>query len=480
MYLSYRIAKRRRVFKVETVGDCYVAVCGVPEARQDHALVMAKFARECASRMLDLTRRLEVSLGPGTGDLSLRVGLHSGPGKLVRLMYTVLFSDAFRGSGGKSLTCRSSPYIGTVTAGVLRGERSRFQLFGDTMDTASRMQSTSELNRIQVSEETAKLLMAAGKERWLTQRENGVEAKGKGLLTTYWLKGAHSTSSERYSESGVSSSHDTASSSMEETHKTTRLIHWYVEVLYSLLKQIAGHRKTANKGTRSFGFHVPFDEAKVIRKCQKSTILGEVVEVIELPPPSTKDAVDSSSSNVEIPGTVFNELMHYVTEIADSYHNENPFHNFQHSAHVAMSVVKLLSRIVAPSEVDYQDNSNGGDNEQQRSLHDHTYGITSDPLTQFACVLSALIHDADHPGVPNTQLVKEGHDMALKYKHKSAAEQNSVDYCWNKLMDNRFKTLRSTIYSTEAEFKRFRQLVVNSVMATDIVDKELKELRNAR
>ena len=47
-------------------------------------------------------------------------------------------------------------------------------------------------------------------------------------------------------------------------------------------------------------------------------------------------------------------------------------------------------------------------------------------------------------------------------------------------MDNRFKTLRSTIYSTEAEFKRFRQLVVNSVMATDIVDKELKELRNAR
>ena len=86
-----------------------------------------------------------------------------------------------------------------------------------------------------------------------------------------------------------------------------------------------------------------------------------------------------------------------------------------------MSVVKLLSRIVAPiDEVD--------DDNVASSMHDHTYGITSDPLTQFAwyvtseqkwcrsptifshdyafcdSVLSALIHDADHPGVPNAQV----------------------------------------------------------------------------
>ena len=47
-------------------------------------------------------------------------------------------------------------------------------------------------------------------------------------------------------------------------------------------------------------------------------------------------------------------------------------------------------------------------------------------------------------------------------------------------MDPRFKTLRETIYSNDVERRRFRQLVVNSVMATDIVDKELKALRNAR
>lgn len=118
IYHSFdQIAKRRRVFKVETIGDCYVAVAGLPMPRKDHASVMARFASECLAKMDMLTRNLEASLGPDTGDLSLRIGLHSGQ----------------------------------VTAGVLRGEKGRFQLFGDTMNTASRMESTSERSKIQVS-----------------------------------------------------------------------------------------------------------------------------------------------------------------------------------------------------------------------------------------------------------------------------------------------------------------------------------------
>jgi 3'5'-cyclic nucleotide phosphodiesterase len=86
----------------------------------------------------------------------------------------------------------------------------------------------------------------------------------------------------------------------------------------------------------------------------------------------------------------------------------------------------------------------------------------------------------DHTGVPNAQLVKENAAIAEYYNNQSPAEQNSVDLAWSLLMHADYDELRRTIYCTESELKRFRQLVVNSVMATDIVDKDLKTLRNAR
>lgn len=70
--------------------------------------------------------------------------------------------------------------------------------------------------------------------------------------------------------------------------------------------------------------------------------------------------------------------------------------------------------------------------------------------------------------------------MSKKYNDKSVAEQNSVDLAWNLLLQDEYKELRRTIYTTEREFKRFRHLVVNTVLATDIMDKDLKQLRNNR
>ncbi len=148
-----KIAKRRGVFKVETIGDCYVAVTGLPDPQPDHALRLTKFARECMTKMMEVTKRLEVSLGPDTGDLCLRLGLNSGP----------------------------------VTAGVLQGEKSRFQLFGDTVNTASRMESTGEMNRVHLSKSTADLLIEAGKGYWVKPRTDLVHAKGKGNVQTFWL-----------------------------------------------------------------------------------------------------------------------------------------------------------------------------------------------------------------------------------------------------------------------------------------------------
>ena len=77
-------------------------------------------------------------------------------------------------------------------------------------------------------------------------------------------------------------------------------------------------------------------------------------------------------------------------------------------------------------------------------------------------------------------LIQEKTEVALAYRNKSVAEQNSVDLAWNLLMDETYADLRKVLFSTEEELRRFRQLLVNSVMATDIFDPELKAMRNDR
>ena len=55
-----------------TVGDCYVAVCGLPDRNRKHAVVMGRFARECVDKFDEVIRGLETSLGPDTAELAIR------------------------------------------------------------------------------------------------------------------------------------------------------------------------------------------------------------------------------------------------------------------------------------------------------------------------------------------------------------------------------------------------------------------------
>ncbi|GKY95745.1 hypothetical protein MPSEU_000535300 [Mayamaea pseudoterrestris] len=468
-----QVAMRRRVFKVETIGDCYVAVCGLPEPRHDHAIVMSRFARDCLYKLGQVTKSLEVSLGPDTNDLGLRVGLHSGP----------------------------------VTAGVLRGERARFQLFGDAVNITARIENTGAKNMIHLSPETAELLQHAGKGHWTRPRENKITATGKGEVQTFWLeiKGekAHSMSSGGGGSDPSASNADYEEDedepqavvdlapqavvdlaqlkgdlkhSIEEkaqplSEKNMRLVSWNVEILSRVLREQVVRREA--RGVRP-------DSASTMRALELANIdsdsipIDEIKDIVDIPAFDADVAKrQKCAADVDLGSKISLQLQEYTLTIAALY-RDNPFHNFEHASHVTMSVVKLLSRIVAPDiEPESQDAAH-------KVLHDHTFGINSSPLTQFAVILAALIHDVDHTGVPNSQLVNEDASIAVVYKQKSIAEQNSFEIAWDLLMQDCFEDLRRTIYQTEDEFKRFRQMLVQSVLSTDIMDKELAAKRKER
>ena len=86
----------------------------------------------------------------------------------------------------------------------------------------------------------------------------------------------------------------------------------------------------------------------------------------------------------------------------------------------------------------------------------------------------------DHRGVPNFVLLQEDKLMSDYYQSRCIAEQNSVDLAWIRLMEPDMKDLRRCIYATPDELKRFRQALVNIVLATDIFDKDCAEARKRR
>jgi 3'5'-cyclic nucleotide phosphodiesterase len=82
--------------------------------------------------------------------------------------------------------------------------------------------------------------------------------------------------------------------------------------------------------------------------------------------------------------------------------------------------------------------------------------------------------------VSNKTLVKEKSRLARIFNNKCVAEQNSFQCAWDLLNDPSFDSLREAIFTTKEERDHFRQLVINSIVATDLMDKELNEARSQR
>jgi class 3 adenylate cyclase len=146
------IAQRHGLEKIKTIGDAYMAVGGVPTPRADHAQSVARMALE----MRDLVAQRRFV---GARQLRMRIGIHTGP----------------------------------AVAGVIGRKKFIYDLWGDTVNTASRMESHGEPGEIQLTDATR----AALGDGWVLEERGVSEIKGKGPMRTWWLKGPAATRPSR-------------------------------------------------------------------------------------------------------------------------------------------------------------------------------------------------------------------------------------------------------------------------------------------
>jgi guanylate cyclase len=138
------LAARYGLEKIKTIGDAYMVASGVPDARPDHARVLALLA-------LDMVAATKAEGAVGDLDLELRIGINSGP----------------------------------VVAGVIGRKRFLYDLWGDAVNTASRMESAGVPDRIQITRATYDLI----RDEFECEPRGTVNVKGKGEMETWYLVG---------------------------------------------------------------------------------------------------------------------------------------------------------------------------------------------------------------------------------------------------------------------------------------------------